>query len=219
MSFDTTQTDEFRERQGVDGQKLVWIEARNRQTGAIEGMGLWSGDDDQSFVVDGVLRSFHGAGAVIGIPPVRAGIGLQVRRHRIILPPMRDEVRLVLQVYQAAQAKVRVWSQPMSVHTGAPLSAPIRVIKGRLEKAPETMAARGGRSRTELIVATGARALTFTVPWFKSDAAMRLRNPADRAREYIDTIADRAVPWGQSSVRAAPPAPFDPEERDESDRR
>ncbi|WP_297772664.1 hypothetical protein [uncultured Roseovarius sp.] len=128
MAFDTEQLDQFAERRGTDGQILLLIEPRNRETGEIVPMGLWTGDDHQTFTVDGVEHFFLGAGAVIEVPPIRAGIGLEVRRHRVVLPPLLDEVKLALQIYQAAQARVRVWSQPMDINSGAPLSDPRRII-------------------------------------------------------------------------------------------
>lgn len=214
MTFDTAQTDQFAERSGTDAQILVLLEPRHRITGEIIPMGLWTGDDHQTFTVDGEEHLFLGAGAVIEVPPIRAGIGLEVRRHRVILPPMTDAAKLALQVYQAAQARVRVWSQPMDIATGAPLGSPERVIKGRLERAPETLGKIGDQSRTELVISSATRALTFRQPLLKSDAAQRLRNPADRFREYGDSIGDRPVPWGQASVVTERPAPPPPLPRD-----
>jgi len=207
MSFDTTQTDQFAERRGTDPQVLVLIEPRNRETGEVEALGLWTGDDHETFIVDGESHFFMGAGAVIEVPPIRAGIGLEVRRHRVILPPIREEVKLALQVYQAAQARIRVWVQPMDIDSGAPLSAPRRVIKGRLEGAPETLGKVGDQSSTDLVISSAARPLTFTQPLFKSDAAMRLRDPDDRFREYVDNIGDLAIPWGQATVKPDKPVP------------
>lgn len=213
MAFDSAQMDQLAERRGTDIQILVLIEPRNRETDEIVPMGLWTGDDHQSFVVDGAAHVFWGAGAVIEVPLIRAGIGLEVRRHRVILPPVLDEIKVALQVYQAAQARVRVWQQPMDIDSGAPLSQPRRIIKGRLERAPETLGKIGDPSRTELVIASAGRGLTIPQPLLKSDAALRLRNPGDRAREYVDAIGDRAIPWGQGNVVTERPPPRPPEPR------
>lgn len=207
MAFDSAQMQQFEERRGTDAQILVLIEPKNRETGEIEPMGLWTGDDHQFFTVDGELHFFFGAGAVIQVPIVRAGIGLDVRRNRVVLPPMLDEVKLALQVYQAAQAPARVWVQPMDLDTGDPRGAPYRIVKGTLDRAPETLGKIGDRSRTELVISDATRDLTFSQPLFKSDAALRQRNPGDRAREYVDAIGDRAIPWGQDSVVTELPPP------------
>ncbi|WP_297772662.1 hypothetical protein [uncultured Roseovarius sp.] len=66
------------------------------------------------------------------------------------------------------------------------------------------------------MISSATRALTFKQPLLKSDAALRLRDPNDRAREYADAIGDRAIPWGQASVVTEPPPPpprLSPEER------
>lgn len=210
MSFDIAQTNQLDERSGTDAHILVLIEPRDRVTGEIVPLGLWTGDDHQTFTVDGETHLFLGAGNVIEVPPIRAGIGLEVRRQRVILPPMTDAAKLALQVYQAAQARVRVWSQPLDIYTGAPLGAPHRVIKGRLETAPETLAKLGDQSRTELVISSATRPLTFRQPLFKSDAAQRLRDPFDRFREYAASIADRPIPWGQKTVVTEIPPPPPP---------
>jgi len=207
MALDSTQIDQLAERRGTDNHVLLLIEPLNRQTGATEPMGLWSGDDHQFFNVDGDLQFFFGAGAVIDVPMIRAGVGLDVRRHRVLLPPMLDEVKLALQVYQAAQAPARVWVQPMDIDSGLPRGTPHRVIKGRLERAPETLGKLGDETSTELVISDATRDLTFTQPLFKSDAALRLGDPNDRAREYVDAIGDRAIPWGQDSVVTEVPPP------------
>jgi len=203
MSFDASQSAQLAERRGTDAQILVLVEPRDRLTGEIVPLGFWTGDDHAQFSVDGENHLFFGAGAIIEVPPIRAGIGLEVRRHRVILPPLLDEVKLFLQDLRAAQARVRVWSQIMDLDTGLALGPPRRVIKGRLERAPETLGKIGDQSRTELVIASAARALTFAQPVTKSDAEMRLRAPADLFREHADVIGDIPIPWGQATIRPA----------------
>ncbi|MFE3839657.1 hypothetical protein ABNX41_21770, partial [Rhodobacteraceae bacterium PA1-206B] len=50
--------------------QLLWISARNRTSGAVETLGLWTGEDHQSITVGGQSRTYYGAGAVLGIDPV-----------------------------------------------------------------------------------------------------------------------------------------------------
>jgi hypothetical protein len=217
MSFDQAQIAQLAERRGTDAQILVLVEPRDRVSGETVPLGFWSGDDHQSFTVEDGTHLFFGAGAIIEVPPIRAGIGLEVRRHRVILPPLLDEVKLFLQNLQAAQARVRVWSQVMDLDSGLPLGLPRRVIKGRLERAPETLGKIGDQSRTELVIASAARALTFAQPVFKSDAEMRRRAPGDRFREHGDVIGDIPIPWGQATVRPAMLLPPNPGEKDPSE--
>lgn len=216
MSFDAAQSAQLAERRGTDAQILVLVEPQDRDTGAVVPLGFWTGDDHERFVVDGEEHLFFGAGAIIEVPPIRAGIGLEVHRHRVILPPLLDEVKLFLQTLRAAQARVRVWSQMMDLDTGLALGPPRRVIKGRLERAPETLGKIGDQSRTELVIADATRALTFAQPITKSDAELRLRAASDRFREHADVIGDIPIPWGQATIQPAVKSVTDNTKSDET---
>lgn len=193
----TPQQEELDRRRGTHAHVLLWLSARNRQSGATETIGFWTGDDHRSFTIDGQARTYHGAGAVIDVDPVRAGIGLEVRYHRIVLPPVRDEVQLALRSYEPRLAGVEVHVALMGL-SGRPLGPPIRMVKGQLNEAPETLGPPEAPSGLALKVASSARALTFGLPLYRSDEAQRRRDPADRGREYADVVADWTTPWGET---------------------
>ncbi len=82
----------LREARGGLGERvLVWIAARNRLTGDIEALGLWSGEDSETIAVTDLwtgapaTRVFHGAGSLLGISPVQHEAGLSVRPVRLTL--------------------------------------------------------------------------------------------------------------------------------------
>ncbi|MDK3072774.1 hypothetical protein QO034_06600 [Sedimentitalea sp. JM2-8] len=195
--LDTAQSAQLQERRGTNAHVLIWITAKDRTTGLPETIGFWTGDDHQEFVIGGETRLYFGAGEVIDVPPVKAGTGLAVLQHRITLGALTDEARQLIRGYDARQAGVEVHCQPMDIDTGQPLGAPIRMIKGTLNKAPETIGPKGGTSNLVLTVVTTARKLTFGLPLLRSDAELRRRNPNDRGREYADVAGDWVVPWGE----------------------
>lgn len=188
--------DQLAERRGSASHVLLWLTARNRETGVPESIGFWTGDDHQDFVISGQARTYYGAGAVISVAPVKAGIGLKVRQHRIVLPPLLDEVKQALRVYEPRQAAVEVHVCPMDIDTGDALGTPIRMIKGMLNSAPEEIDGKGGENGVELVVVTNARRLTFGLPLLRSNEELQKRNQADRGREYSDVAGDWVVPWG-----------------------
>lgn len=194
--LDPEQLLQLEERRGTDGHVLVWIVGKNRSTGEDEAIGFWTGDDHQQFDVRGELRLYYGAGNVIEVPPVKAEIGLGVQNHRIILPPMTDEVRQALRVYEPRQAKCEVHSQPFDIDGTSPLGAPNRMIKGVLNKAPEDIGGKGRNSASILTIVSSARRLTFGVPLKRSSAELKRRNPDDRGREYSDVAGEWPVFWG-----------------------
>ncbi len=191
------QSAQLQERQGSNAHAMLWITAKNRTTGADESLGFWTGDDHQEFIINGETRLYYGAGEVIEVPPIKTGVGLAVRQHRITLAALTDEARQLLRGYEPRQARVELHSAPLNVDTGAPLGPPIRMIKGTLNKAPETIGPKGGESGLVLTIVTTARRLTFGVPLLRSDKELRRRNPNDRAREYADVAGDWVIPWGE----------------------
>lgn len=197
--IETTIQNQFEERRGVNGQVLIWITARNRSTGAPEDIGVWSGDDHQVFVVGGVSRTYYGAGEVIGVPLIRSIVGLNTVYHTITLPPFTDKMKQALQLYDARLAKFELHSVAFDIDTGTQLAAPVRLIKGVLQEAPENIGQKASRNASvKLKVASSARNLSLGVPLYKSDEAQRQVDPNDKGRQYVDVVGEWVVPWGES---------------------
>lgn len=196
--LDLAHIGQFQERRGTHVHVFLWIVGRNRLTGLDESLGLWTGDDTQEFSVGGQLRTYFGSGTVLGVGEIRVAPGLDVRIHTVTLPPFRDEVRTALRVYEARGARCELHSWPFDLDTGAPLGPAVRIVRGTLQGAPETLGQRPEQSRVEIKIASSARALTRADPLLRSDAALRARYPGDRGREYIDTVGEWSVPWGET---------------------
>ena len=79
------------ERAGLAERIMVWIAARNRLSGDIEALGLWTGEDSETITVTDLwtgapaTRVFHGAGSLLGISAVQHEAGLSVRPVRLTL--------------------------------------------------------------------------------------------------------------------------------------
>ncbi|WIY25068.1 hypothetical protein [Parasedimentitalea psychrophila] len=184
------------ERRGTDAHVLLWITAKNRDTGAPETIGFWTGDDHQEFLIGGEIRSYFGAGDVIDAPPIIASKGFQVRNYRISLPPLVNEVKTLIRQFEPRLAKVEIHSCPLDIDSGNALAEPLRMFKGLLNEAPEELGRKGGQSRTELVLVTSARSLTLALPLKRSNAELQRRSPSDLGREYSDIVGEWVVPWG-----------------------
>ena len=77
--LDTASAEYLSAHTGVASRHMVHVIGRNRSTGAQEALGLWQGDDHLTIVINGANRTYYGAGGLIGVEPIRAGIGLEVR--------------------------------------------------------------------------------------------------------------------------------------------
>jgi hypothetical protein len=177
---------------------LFWAEARNRSTGQIEPLGLWSGDDAQVFDVDGDLRTYHGP-AMLPLPPIEGGVGLEIRQLVIPVPHLTPEVETLLRQYDPKLARAEIHFAEFSPDTRDLLSLQ-RVFKGWINQTPINTAAEGGEGGGELILVSAARALTKTLALYRSDADQKKRNSADRFREYSSTTGLKEVWWGQRRV-------------------
>jgi hypothetical protein len=187
---------QLEERRGTDAHVLLWIEAKNRDTGAPETIGFWTGDDHQEFLINGEIRTYFGAGDVIDTPPIIASKGFQVRNYRVSLPPLVDEVKTLIRQFEPRLAQVEIHSCPLDIDSGNALAAPLRMFKGILNEAPEELGPKGGPSRTELVLVTSARTLTLALPLKRSNAELQRRSPSDLGREYSDIAGEWVVPWG-----------------------
>lgn len=196
--LEPTQESQLAERRGSMAHVLLWVTAKDRTTGDPASLGFWTGDDHADISIGGVSRTYYGAGAVIDVAPVRAGIGVRVRYHTITLPPMLDEVKQALRGYEPRLAKVEVHVAPIDLDTGGLLGAPIRMIKGTLNEAPEEIGPKGGDGQVRLRIASTARRLTFGLPLLRSNEELKRRDTADLGREYSDVAGDWVVPWGQA---------------------
>ena len=187
---------QLEERRGTNAKILLWFEAKNRDTGAPETLGFWSGDDHQEFLIGGEIRTYYGAGNVIDVPAIVVKPGFSVRNLRVKLPPFTDEVKTLLQTYEPRLAKVQIHSVVFDIDTGAQMGNPVRAFKGFLNQAPEELGPKNQPSHTQLVLVTAARRLTYGLPLKRSSSELQLRNLTDKGREYSDVAGDWSIPWG-----------------------
>jgi hypothetical protein len=190
---------------GVKSRALVWIRARNRSTGALEETGFWNGADAQDFVIGGVTRTYYGAGALMQVPPIKGGVGLNVQMHDLMLSGVPPEVLQLIHGYDTRLAPVEIHRAIFDPETDQLLAEPHRLLKGAVENMDVPRPVPGESGEVTITVASAARALTRTLTTNKSDAAQRTINPNDRGREYASISGAVGVFWGVKNSRAAPP--------------
>ncbi len=194
--LDQVQIDQLAQRRGTNSHVLVWIVARDRTTGADQTIGFWTGDDHRTFQIGAETRLYYGAGDVIDVAPVVAGIGMSVRHFRVTLTAATDEVRMLLRDYDPRLAPVEVHVAPMDIDTGGPLGAPKRMIKGVVNKLPEDIGAKGTQNKLEMTITSNALALTRALPLLRSNEELQRRSANDRGREYADVAGEWVTQWG-----------------------
>jgi hypothetical protein len=200
--LDTASSDYLSARAGVASRHMVHVIARNRATGAQEALGLWQGDDHLTIAINGVNRTYYGAGTLVGVEPIRAGIGLDVRLLQLGLSPLTPEVAQLLRGYDARLAPAEIHRALLSLETGQLIAEPIRVFRGWVDEVKIRTGDVGGIGDATVTLASAARGLTRALTLTRSDAEMRRRNAGDAFRRYTDIAGDVGVWWGETRERA-----------------
>jgi hypothetical protein len=200
--LDTASAAYLAARTGVASRHMVHVIARNRETGAQEALGLWQGDDHLTIAIGDTNRTYYGAGGLIGVEPIRAGIGLEVRMLQLALSPLTPEVAQLLRGYDARLAPAEVHRALLSLETGQLIAEPIRVFRGWVDEVKIRTGEVGGSGEATVTLASAARGLTRALTLTRSDAEMRRRNTGDAFRRYTDIAGEVGVWWGESRERA-----------------
>lgn len=181
---------------GIVPAVFFWVLARDRDSGAVVPMGLWSGQDDLTLEVempDGRVesRSYFG------------GCGLSVEGLQQVADLTDNPVTVSLsQIADAAQQLARGYDLRLSyceIHvttlTGGAFTAPPQLEwVGVVDEGPIATPAAGGEGGISLSVRSELMAmLTAINPAKSSDAHQKRRNPVDRFCEYAGTVGSWTI--------------------------
>lgn len=180
---------------------LVWVTARNRGTGLPEELGLWNGGYDRSFTINGVPRTYVGAGALMQIPPLVYQVGLNVRMQRLTLSPIDTAVANLIRTYDSRLAPIEIHRAVFDPTTTTLVSEPHRLFKGIVDEMEVTTDPKG-ETRCEVTVASSSRYLTRTLTLRRSDESQKLRS-GDRLLKYADVSGEVDVYWGERRASTA----------------
>jgi hypothetical protein len=195
--YSTTTLGYLAQRGSVSMHALVWIVARNWDTGAEETIGLWTGGDHRDFVIGGATRTYYGRSSLMQIEPIRYGKGLAVRTQRLFFGGISEEVELAIRGYDTRHARVEIHRALFEPGTHLLVDTPHRMFAGFIDRIRWPTPAKGGSERVEITLASAARSLTKGLPRYRSDATLKARNPEDAFRKYA-TVSDQIdTPWGR----------------------
>jgi hypothetical protein len=173
----------------------VLINAVDRTSGAVQSIGFWTGQTNESFTVGGVARVFYGAGSVLGPPDIVYEAGMNINAATVRFSPFSSLFNDAIRLYDVRQQKASIHRAFFSTATEQLIEAPQRIFKGRSDKLSITEAAEEGSSEATLTVVSSMRALTrgFAAKW--SDTTF-LKRSGDRLMKYSDTAGAVNVVWG-----------------------
>lgn len=176
---------------------LLWLAGRDRDTGTLERLGLWTGDDHQQITVGGWARTYYGAGNIVGLDAITQRSALEVRQHRITLSPLAPEVVQAVRIYDPRLAPIEMHEWYFDPETMRPLAAPVRVFSGHIIQAPISTPAEGGDATCTITMVSSAWTLTRPLTLKRSSAALQAREAGDLFRQYQDISGAVETAWGE----------------------
>lgn len=193
-SYDAQTNAYLAARGGVIARHLVWITGRDRNTDAPQSLGLWTGSETRSITIGGQARTYAGAGAMLALEPITAGMGLDVRILQARFAPVAPAVQAALLQYDPRFAPVEIHRALFDPVSWVLVSEPHRVFRGWVNK---VLIREGDPAEAVVDFASAARGLTRALTLRRSDAAMRQRSATDAFRAYTDISGDVGVWWGE----------------------
>jgi len=175
---------------------LVWVTARNRATGLPETMGLWTGPDNRQFTIGGQVRTYYGAGDLIGVDPIENSTGLDVIMRNISLAHISPEVATLLRGYDPRLAPIEVHIADYIPQTNVLAGAPRRVIFGSIDQSSIPTPAIGSDGVASITIASAARALTQKLTGKWSNETQQVEHPGDTFFGYANISGQVSVSWG-----------------------
>jgi len=185
------------QRRGHIAHWLLWVTAKNRTTGAPEASGFWTGDDDATFTVGGVTRSYFGAGGVFMPDPIIYEAGLNIQTQNIPIGPVAGEVAQLLRTHDPRLAPADLYLAVFDPLDNT-LIGTARAFKGWVDSAPISESGDPNNSAVtcNMTLVSSVRAGTRKLTLKKSDAAQQTRS-GDRGRRYGTVSGSVPVWWGE----------------------
>jgi hypothetical protein len=191
--------------ESINAHVLVWVSAKDRTTGVVTPVGIWTGDDDLVFTINGVSRTYYGRGGLIEVPAINYTAELNVNTIDVEFAPLSAEVAQMIRGYDSRQAPVEIHRAVFDPTSNVLLEEPHRIYRGRVDKIQITTPKQNGTARLTMTVASNSRSLTRNIPARRSDETQKLRS-TDRFMRYTVVTQVVETVWGEIRKTAAPPA-------------
>ena len=153
---------------------MVYVQAVNLTTDLVEPFGIWSGEDSIEISIDGVLRTYLGAGQLLQPEAIKATPGLAVRNYQVRLSAVSADVENLVKGFNTRFAPSEVHRVFFDPGSRALIGPPHPVYRGMIDTI-EFPHARAGELPTCLMnLVSATRVLTRTLPTKKSPSKVVL---------------------------------------------
>lgn len=191
---------ELDKHNGLVVKPLVWMTAKHIASGAIQSVGFWYGDSDQTFTINGQSRGYYGFPALMKFEDMQQQTGLYVKQYKFTMANLTEEIQTLLLAYQLRGAPIEIHQAFFSPDTNNLLANPTRMFKGWINKAQPSSAGVNGRSELSISCVGNSRTLTKLLPQRKSHETQKLRNGGDLFFRDVAVTGTITTPWGDKLV-------------------
>ena len=176
----------------------MWFQSKNRVTNEIETVGLHTGLDNITMVVDGQVREFVGAGQILDIPSFRYQTGFNIQHQNIQLaiaaPEMVEGIKVHNPQYQPCDAHIILLENGTDRYVDK-----IKCFDGYIDGIE--IVDEEDTSYCEVTLVNSMRQGTKPLYTKKSHEDQQLRHPEDEFRKYAATSGKGSRHWGQESEK------------------
>lgn len=197
---------QINKRQGLKVRSLFWVVGKNRTTGVASPLGVWSGEDNATFNINGVDRDYVGGGGFIQFDKLKQEQGLLIRRLTAHANPISPEMDQMLRQYEPRFARCEVHLAFYDPETDELVAEPYRVFKGWLDSLNIKTPEKNGAGDATINLVGNSRILTKVLGIKKSNENQKKRLGNDRFHEYTGITGTVQTPWGEKGVSSPPPA-------------
>lgn len=183
-------------RAGMISHFLLWIVARDRDTGEDAPIGLWTGDDHREFSIRGEARLYYGRGGLLEVDPFVHETGVTVREHVLRLAGLSEAAQQAMRGYDARLAPVEIHRAEFDADTHQLLAEPVIELDGEIDAVTLSEPREDGEPVTEVTALSNAALLTRPLPVKRSDESLRARAPDDAFLQYAKISASKGDAWG-----------------------
>ena len=182
-------------RAGFMPRWLLWVAATDKATGDPAPIGIWDGDDQQSFIINGQSRPYFGAQGFFEVDPLVYAAGTFIRTQTLTLSGISAAAEQLVRGYRVRFAPAELHLALFDPRTENLIDTQRR-FKGFVNRSPIFTPAVGGVTSIKLELASSMRTLTRTLALKKSDESQQRRS-GDRFRKYGSIAGTITTKWGE----------------------
>lgn len=195
MTFSVAAQNHLLARTGVMPRWLLWVGAKEFGTLASAPLGLWNGDDDLTFTINGAPRVYLGALSRFDVEPITYATGLNVRTQQVTLAANAPETEDLVRGFLIRLA-------PVELHLALldPASTDLidvqPMFRGFVNRAPLSTPAQGGGDSVTIELVSRMRTMALPGPALKkTNQSHILRDATDDFRQYGATAGEIVTEW------------------------